>query len=220
MDSEVALTPKAGELAEKAVRLLADAESLTISTTEEYRFAGSLIPHIGTLLAAFRSERMNQTRPLDAAKKAIMDRYASAQEPAENAERIIKKAMLKFRREEEARVREEQRIAEEKAEKERQRLEKLADRAEDRGDIEKAQAFEQRAATVVAPVAVSDAPKVEGTAIRKVWKFEVEDASLLPRNFLIPDESAIGAVVRALKDRHNIPGVRAWAEETIGRTGR
>ena len=44
---------------------------------------------------------------------------------------------------------------------------------------------------------------------------EITDFALLPREYLIPDDSAIGKVVRALGNRTNIPGVRVYAETII-----
>jgi hypothetical protein len=44
------------------------------------------------------------------------------------------------------------------------------------------------------------------------WKFEVVDASQVPREYLSPDLAKIGAVVKSLKDACVIPGVRVYNE--------
>ncbi len=72
---------------------------------------------------------------------------------------------------------------------------------------------DETAMAVSAPVPT--APKVKGVSKRKVWKFEVTDVSELPPEYLIANEKAIGGVVRALKDKTNIPGVRVYFEETL-----
>ena len=41
----------------------------------------------------------------------------------------------------------------------------------------------------------------------------------LPREYLIPDRSAIGAAVRQLKGATQIPGVRVWQDERVIRRG-
>ncbi len=66
---------------------------------------------------------------------------------------------------------------------------------------------------VEAPVVVvpRTVPKAE-TVIRKVKKFEVTDASKLPRQYLTPNMTAIGGVVRSLGLAANIPGIRIWEE--------
>lgn len=220
MANETALTHTARQLAIEAAEHLRHAESLEIRTVTEYETAGQLIPPLGKLRRELMNERLSQTRPIDAQKSAIMEAYREAEAPMIAAENLVKKAMLAWRRREEERAAEERRRAEAEAERERQRLERLADKAEARGDVAKAEQFEQRADAVVATAAVADVPKVDGTAIRKSWHFEVVDAAAIPRNYLVPDEKAIARVVTALKDRTEIPGIRVWCEESIGRTGR
>ena len=57
------------------------------------------------------------------------------------------------------------------------------------------------------------ARKVEGgVAMRESWHFEIVDADLLPRDYMVPDEKAIGQVVRGLKGQTAIPGIEAYAE--------
>ena len=60
------------------------------------------------------------------------------------------------------------------------------------------------------PVPDIPAPaKAEGVSLRENWTFEIVDESLIPREYLIPDEVKIRKVVVALKDKTNIPGVKA-----------
>lgn len=56
----------------------------------------------------------------------------------------------------------------------------------------------------------SEIPKTSGVSIRTNWKHEVEDANEVPREWLIPDEKAIGAYVRKHKEKAKIPGVKTW----------
>jgi len=51
--------------------------------------------------------------------------------------------------------------------------------------------------------------KADGVNLRDNWTFEIVDESLIPREYLIPDEVKIRKVVVALKDKTNIPGVKA-----------
>lgn len=53
------------------------------------------------------------------------------------------------------------------------------------------------------------AAKADGVSLRDNWTFEIIDESLIPREYLIPDEVKIRKVVVALKDKTNIPGVKA-----------
>lgn len=54
-----------------------------------------------------------------------------------------------------------------------------------------------------------DIPKRQ-TQIRKTKKFKIVNEALIPREYLIPNEVAIGAVVRALGFAANIPGVEVF----------
>lgn len=89
-----------------------------------------------------------------------------------------------------------------------------AQRIDDRAAA-KVETFEGRAAAVVAPVSQVAAPKVGGISIPKVWTFDITDASLIPREYLLVDETKIRKVVAALKGSTNIPGVRVTEVKRI-----
>lgn len=110
----------------------------------------------------------------------------------------------RIRREEEAR-----RLRE--AEVERKRLE--AERQEEAVFLAECGLDEP----VQAPVFVAAAPVPEigksGISFRDVWKFEITDISIIPREYMIPNEKQIGEVAKALKQLANIPGVRVYSEK-------
>lgn len=156
------------------------------------------------------------TQPLEQQKKAAIawfrDRIVSKLEGAESR---LKRGILAYQQEQERIRREQQRAAEEAARKERERLERQAAKAEAAGKADKAEELAERAQTVVAPVVDTAPPKVAGVSTREVWRFEITDPAALPREYLVPDEKKIGAVVRALKGDAVIPGVRVYAEQTL-----
>jgi DNA polymerase III alpha subunit (gram-positive type) len=129
----------------------------------------------------------------------------------------------------EAQAREADRKAREKAAADRQAAEAAAaaGRAEEAAKLaaraaateEKAAAkvddLAVRAATTVAPVIVRDPPKVAGVSTREVWKFDITDASQIPREYLVVDEARIRKVVQALKGDAKIAGVRVYPERQI-----
>ena len=75
-----------------------------------------------------------------------------------------------------------------------------------------AQASQSEPEEAAALVAASNRAKAEAPSVREVWRFEIEDVSKLPSQFLIPDEKAIGAVVRSQKGNAKIPGVKVFVE--------
>ena len=90
------------------------------------------------------------------------------------------------------------------------KLEAQAERKDDRVDL-----LQSRADKVVAPVIQREAPKVQGVSMREVWKFEVTDATQVPREYLVVDETKIRKVVAALRSDAKIPGVRVYAERQV-----
>lgn len=68
----------------------------------------------------------------------------------------------------------------------------------------------------VAPVVAAPNPTLPpGQSVRQNWKFEIVDPAALPREYLMPDEKTIGIMVRSMKARTNIPGVRVYAIESV-----
>ena len=70
---------------------------------------------------------------------------------------------------------------------------------------------------IEAPVVVvkKTVPKVDGISTKHVWKFRIVDADVIPKDYLMPDEKAIGAIVRARKGKVDIPGVKVYKEAVV-----
>ena len=67
----------------------------------------------------------------------------------------------------------------------------------------------------VPPVAYQQTPAYkapEGMSTRVNWKARIVNVDLIPREWMIPNESAIGAHVRSRHEAHGIPGVEAYTE--------
>jgi hypothetical protein len=113
----------------------------------------------------------------------------------------------RIRREEQRRLEEEARKAEE------ERLLAAAAAAWAAGNVEESEAIIAEPIVVTPIILAKETPKMEGGPVyRTIWKFEITDATLIPRQYLTPDEVKIGGVVRALKNQANIPGVRIYSE--------
>lgn len=153
---------------------------------------------------------------LDALKRELLDREREIDEPMDRAENmILKPAMSRFeieqeqkRRAEEDRQREEQR---KRAEDERI---KAAAKLEQEGEKQAAQELID-APIDVAPVVIPKAEAPTGISYRENWKYRITDASKLPREYLVPDDKAIGGVVRALKGETRIAGIEVYMEKTV-----
>ncbi len=139
--------------------------------------------------------------------------------PLQAAEADIKGAMIRFNRaiEDERRLLQMEAEAKARAEEERQRkeLEARAAKAAEAGKVAKAEAILEQAAAVVvvAPVIQPQAEKPRNMSFVKYWVAEVIDASKLDRQWLMPNQSAIDAFVKATKGTVEIPGVKITERE-------
>ena len=160
-------------------------------------------------LGAYDAE---QKRKREEAERKAAEAARKERERLEREAAKAEEAARKKRAADEARARqleEEGRAAEAEAKR------KVAVEREE-AKLRDAEAKREAAAHVpTAPVIQPEQPQVKGISTRQVWQFEITDIRQLPPEYLKADEKAIGGVVRALKDRTNIPGVRVYAEETI-----
>jgi hypothetical protein len=202
-------------LALASVRYMRECASYKVTTEDDYRAAGGMLTHIKGRLGELAELRLSITRPMDAAKKRVLDLFRTPEANYSAAERGIKLAMAAFTTRQEAARREEQRRLDEAARKRADALRSRAMLAESAGKSGKAAELEAKANTVVAPVLPKATPKVAGVQVREVWKFAIEDEAKLPREYTMPDEQKIRRVVQALKSDARIAGVRVWSENTV-----
>lgn len=216
MSTDLLARPDVRELTEETNAIVTQAQSLKIVTNVSYQLAGEELQRIKGALKRLDDVRKAITQPMDAAKKVVMEFFRAPTEKLELAERQIKKEMQSYtielaRKEEEARQ-----AAEQAANDERERIALAAAKAAEEGRHDDADAIAAQVVNVVAaPVVIRQAPKVAGISTTKVWKFEVTDAALVPREYCIVDEKKVRGVVTALKENAVIPGVRIWSEDQI-----
>lgn len=215
MESDLLNKPEVRELTVEAGQLVALAGGYAVANPEQYVQAGDALKRVKGAKDRLEKLRKSFTQPLDQAKKAIMDFFRAPSDQLDQAESRIKRAMIGYSEEQERIRREEQRKADEKAERERQKLARQAEEARLAGKTERAETLDLRQAAVVAPIVQREAPKVAGTALREVWKFDITNEMDIPRGFLIVDESKIRKVVQAMKGDTNIPGVRVYSEKQL-----
>lgn len=162
---------------------------LTISTQEQYESAGVALRQVKTRIAELEEKRKEITRPLDAAKKSVMDLFRVPVERFKAVEASLKSAMAEHL---------------ERVERERQEaLEALAEAAPD------------EARALVVSASSKTTPEASGIQTRVTWDFEITDPDKIPREFLIPDEKKIRAHVKAHEGRTEIAGVRVFTKTII-----
>lgn len=244
----------AGDAASEAMTAMTYAEAFTIATSSDSAKAQEARARLNSRIKALNDARLELTRPIDVAKKKIMDFFAGPVALFERARNALDKKIITYENEQEELRRAEQRRLDKIAEDERRRLQSIADEAKRKADAEaaeirrkadeaaaagradeaaklvakavrveekadaKAEVFENRAASTVAPVAQIETAKVAGTNMRDVWKFEVTDLSKINPQFLMADETKIGKIVQSLKgDAVGVvgAGLRVFSEKIL-----
>jgi prophage DNA circulation protein len=207
-DAEVvAIAPQVKQMTEYA--------EVRITTPAEFTQAGAWLKTIKGLLNKIETARTRITQPMNQALRAVNEQAREQSAPLLTAETKLKRSMGAYTTEQDRLRREEQRKADEAARKQQEQLQAKAVAAAAKGKIERAEQLAHQAASVVAPVIQREAPKVAGITTREVWKFEVTDPSLVPREYLSVDETKIRRVVQALKGDMQIPGVRIYSDTQI-----
>jgi len=150
-------------------------------------------------------------------QKAEREKQRQAQIEAENAARAERERLAKIAAH---------------AEKEAQKAAKKGDEAAALKAAENAeQARQEIELAEVAPIALPDVTqtKVAGISTRTTWKHEIDDFHALVTAaaegiakqdyslaaYLLPNDKDIGAVVRALKSKARIPGVRVYSQDGL-----
>jgi len=212
---EVKLPQFDAALLDSANKRLQRAQLYVIKSDADYEAASNELKDLTAFERMCESGMEQSLRPLADAVKKIRGLWKPTVEVATKARTIMKKHIADYLDKKEAARRLLQQQADTQARLERERLEKLAVKADAKGYVDKAATLAQQAAMTVAPVVRADAPKIAGQSVREAWLFQIEDASLLPRQFLKPDEQKIRAYVNAMKAEASITGVRIYSEKRI-----
>lgn len=218
MDANLKSDPVVLEVSRESNEIATITQAFKVVTAEGFAAAGGLLTRIKGQLKRLEEARVRITGPLNEALRQVNAQAKESAQPLLESEARIKRALLVYNEAQEQLRREEQRRADEAAARERKRLQEIAERAAAKGQAEKAEVFQERADTVVAPVVTRAPPKVQGVSMREVWKFEVTDPSKINPAFLTPDEQKIRKVVQSMRgDAQELvgAGVRIWSEKTV-----
>ena len=220
------------EVEEKALSLPAKADRIQITDADTFKEAGEFT----ITLRAIKKEIDNTFDPIvkkaHEAHKEAVDQKKKVMEPVEQAQKIIDRKIGDFHAEEERkRKAEEDRLRKEaekqaRKEEEERRLEEAA-RLEQEGNSEMADAILDAPIAppvVVIPKVETQAPKVEGLSVTKVYKAEVVSLAQLvqavaqgraPIGLLEVNQTALNGMARALKEAFSVPGCRVVVESSV-----
>lgn len=199
-------TPEVSTAVNTARQALDIANAFKVDSDTMYEMAGAELKEIKAKRNQLDALRKSMTAPLDESKKKIMDFFRRPLDWLDDAEAAVKRGMLTFKQDQERKEREER----ERAAAEARRIAAEA----------KAKNPDAPPTVVIAAPPVTKAPpKVSGVSTREVWKFRVTDPAMVPREYLVVDETKLGAMARATKGTVTVPGVDFYSEEVMAARG-
>jgi hypothetical protein len=196
--------------------MVGHASMLTVKDDASFKAGGEMLLEIKRIAKTVDDRFKEPVSLANKAHKALTALRDSVLSPFGQAESMIKRKLGTYQEEVERRRREEdernRREAQAKAEAERMAK---AEKEMDRGDLKAAEkTLAAPLAPVVTRVETPEPPKMAGLSFRDEWKFEITDPDLIPREYLMVDESKLRKVVKALgKTAANIPGIRVFSEK-------
>jgi hypothetical protein len=214
--------------------IVAQAEAVVVANDADLEVASRVLKDVATNKKSLEDRRDFFVRPLNDQVKNINTLFKTLAAPLLEADRVIRLKVTDYRtaqaeiarREQErinAAARAEQERLNELARKEQERLDKIAaaqqakaNKAAEKKGIEAPVIVAPVvvAETVAAPVVIAPPPVTVGNVTtRKVWKFKVVNAALVPREFLYVDERMIREAIAA--GTREIAGVSIYQEEQI-----
>lgn len=211
-------------LVSESQKLLADAKSFQITTAHEYDLAGTDLKRIKDRMRELDAQRKELTRPLDAAKKKIMDFFRKPEQFLKDAESVYKRSMLSFQAEQQRKAREEQERLRRLQQAEQERLAREAEALEQAGDHATANAIIEQAATMPEAIVPVEQVKVDGVKTRTTWTAELIDKQAVIKAVAEGEIPMVALEVNmtffrqqavSLKDAFNYPGIKAVAKQSI-----
>lgn len=168
-------------------------QTLTIKNSAEMTKAVEALSQCNKYLDKLTEEKEKLTKPINSALKEIRSRYKPAEEKLNIAIATIRSKMSAYQTEA-TRVQKEQE-------------QKIADKVF-KGTLKVTTAMNKLSSIVQAETQVStDSGSVK---FRTVKKFEITDPNLIPKEYLMPDESKIK---EAMKTDIKIPGITYFEEQ-------
>jgi len=188
----------------EALGLQKYAEARIIKTVEDLKPANDDLVTIRRLKKALEEKRKEYVKPLQDHVKSINDTFKTFMEPIEIADKVTSQKMLAFTSEQDRIRSEQERINAERVKLAQDEMKLTGEISESVNLIE-----------VIAPPSNHIRTEVGISSIIKRWEFLVEDFSILPDQYKLPDMVKIRKVITA---GATIPGVRSWKEDNLRTT--
>jgi len=205
-----------------------------VTNDAEMQDAALVLRDISTKAKDLEKRRLDITRPMDAAKKSVMDLFAAPLNALQAAEGALKTAISRYQLKRQQEIAEQQRKLNEAAERERLERERIAeehrrkaeaaDTEAARDRYEKLAAAQEAKAVNIAPPVLAAPEKADGVSMRDNWTAEVFDIrevcaavvrGELSEEAVMANMPYLNGLARALKQGMKFGGVRAVNTPTV-----
>lgn len=205
-------TPEVSDDRATGAAVVAEARALVVTDQASLDAAGAFLRRVAATKKAIEAKLKPAVDAAHAAHKSLTALRAELVAPLDAARAAVDPKVVAYQDAERLRLAAEAaeaaRAARAAAEAE---ILAAAEKAEAEGQTEAAAAIlDEQPIIIAAPAPV--VPKTEGVSVRETWKAEVVDfAALVAAGdpaYLLPNQSALDGIARALKGAAKIPGVR------------
>jgi hypothetical protein len=189
-------------LKNEITRILEFANKRVITSAEDVKSATEDLSTIANLKKALKGRITEYINPIKQHLSCLNETFANVTSPLEYADKITREKIISYRAAEE---------------KKRLEIEDINRKKEELAKREAALNDGEITVDVTPIKTISEQPKIIRTDVgnlgtQKVWKFEIENIDLLPKEYMIPDMVKIGKVIRA---GISITGIKSWQEESL-----
>ena len=195
---------KATALYHEGVKLLEYAKAREITCNGDMKPATEDLAVITKTKQAIELIRQEYVKPIRHHLDAINTAFKEFTAPLIDADAINRKKLIIYRAEVERQIAEAQAIEQEKLDLARREEKLTGEHTVDLAPVDTPEVASKRVHTDMGSI---------GTL--KTYKWELEDITKVPREYLIPNAVLIGQMVRSSKGTISIPGIRVYSEDSI-----
>lgn len=187
------------------------AASMVVNSAESYGLASDFLKRVKQAQVRVTAFFAPMKQKAYEAHKAITAQESETLKPLQQAESTVKRIMSEYyQTQERIRIAEQQKAqeaADDAARKERERLEREAAKLK---TPELREHRLEQAAQVIAPMiqVATAVPVVAGQSVVKRWKAVVINVDLVPREYMVVNDTALQALARATKGAVKVAGVQ------------
>lgn len=202
---------------------LARKADVIVEDEKQAQYASEILSQIKKRYKELDEQRKSITKPIDEAKRQVMELFKAPMELLERAEKHLKNLILKYQEEKERKAREEaerlRKIAEAEAEKQRKKLEAQIQKAQEKGKEDKVEELLEKVQEIEStPIIVPDitpSKPADNISFKEKWTAVVVDFKALPDEYKIPNQQALDKVAQATKGTIQIPGVKFEMQKIV-----